>query len=243
MRFLYRLHSAVAAALITAFFVGTTASAQQPAAPAQYLPEASAQQLLMDAQTVALVDMGEQPGWPQYRANAVPLLEASLKNWGRYRVVRDPAQADVILQLTETTQPFTIYGDDGSREYIGHHPYLKLTIVNPHSMEPLWTITVPALAGLDHKRDLFDMSVENVTSQLKLLNGMPLAKQQTADLNYLETKRKHAEHWLAVGGLLMVGAFATAVIVGKLAFDKSVEDGKEQQKEFCIQNHIPNCAV
>ncbi|MFC6646967.1 hypothetical protein ACFQBQ_15560 [Granulicella cerasi] len=243
MRIIYRIQSAIAAMLVAAIVATPLAHAQQPQqSPASVSPEVEAQQLLQQAHTIAIVDVSQPFGWSEAEVNATPLLQAAMRAWGQFKITRDPSKADVVFEISPTRQPYTYYSPHGVA-YHGHNPYLQLTVVDPKTEDPLWSITVPALTGYDHTRDLFAMSIGNVVSQVKLLDGVALTPQETSDLGYLDRKIAHDRKVARTAGFIVIGVFVAATVGGIVAFRHSVDNAKKAQEQFCQENHMPNCAV
>ncbi len=234
-------HIACIPMLTFCLLLTTTAQAQQiPSVPIQDdSAEAEAQNLLLTAHTIAIVDAGADEALPAKDANATRIFTADMKRWGRYKVVQDETKADVVLTLSSTNMPYNIPATEDTAAYTNLIPYLKLTIADAHTRVPLWTVTVRVLSGTRHGKDLYRMSVQNVVSQVKLLDDVQLTKQETSNLTYLQDVRKRAG-WLALGiTLAIVGGGIAGGILLKNKFDSSVAKQKQDGLDWCTANHVP----
>ena len=89
-----------------------------------------------------------------------------MQQWGRYQLVSDPKQADVIFAI----------------RYVDSGPYLRLQITDPHTGVSLWGFEEQIKAsGFKKTRDVgFDTAVAQVVSDVKQLvapNGPPVPAQ------------------------------------------------------------------
>lgn len=246
MHSLRTFHSALVPVLSFSLLFNLSMAAQTPVAAvsATRSPEAEARLRLQSAHTLFIQDDGEDDAFPARDTNAYIRFVTSIDNWGRYRVVNNIKDADLVLQFraaATTTVVNNSADDPGTSIY--HRPYLKLVLAAPDTLQPLWTITVPVLSGKHHGQDLFDLTVANATSQLKLLDGLALTRQEQAGIDYVHIKHRH-QVFLAVGGAaLIVGGAVSAGVIMKNNFDATAARNKQAQLDFCKQNNIPNCAA
>jgi hypothetical protein len=216
------------------------------AVPAAYSsPEAAAQVRLNNAHNLLIVNDGVDDAFPASGPNAYLDFVSGMKAWGRYNIVTEASQADLVIHFRAATTTTVVDGtSDAPQASIYYHPYFKITITDPQTLQPIWPITVPVATGRQKKTgtDLFQLSIENCVSQLKLLVDQPLTPQETAALTATRSYGRAHSGWVVVG---VVGGMAgAAVLTGFLmhnAFENAVNQQNQQQQQFCQQNHIPNC--
>jgi hypothetical protein len=203
--------------------------------------EPAAQSRLLSAKNIYIADDGADQHFPGSSYEAAHAFAASLRTWGRYNLVSTPAQADVVLQIRSGIHTsYVADTDDNYGSYV-YHPYFRLTIAEPDTLDPLWVITVPVLTGRrkGDKADLFNVSAGTLTSQLKLLTNTPLTARETADLRE-PTVRRHRRAAVMVG--LAVGTLAVGIGSGLLLhheYENSLADQKQQADAWCNANHVP----
>lgn len=232
MRFLRSLQSSIA--ILAMSSIVACATAQEPESAAK--SEAAAQQLLLHATKVAVADRGVDNRWPAEDVNYVQLFTEALQTWGRYQIV-PAADADVVLELSGATtiqSGYTTDSDNNSIPWTNVAPYLRIAIRPADAVNPLWTVTVPVYSGTWKNRDLLAMSADTAVSQLKLLDGVQLTKQEKSDLVWAKTRFHHAVGW-------MVGGFLVLAAAGGIGMAIAVKHGEDQQHNFCVQNKIPGC--
>lgn len=216
------------------------------ALPAAYSsPEAAAQVRLNNAHNLLIVNDGVDDAFPASGPDAYLDFVSAMKAWGRYNIVTVASDADLVIHFRAATTTTVVDGTtDAPQASVYYHPYFKITVTDPQTLQPIWPITVPVATGKQKKTraDLFQLSIENCVSQLKLLVDDPLTPQETAALTATRSYGRAHSGWLAVG---IVGGFAgAAVLTGFLmhnAFEHAVDEQNQQQQQFCQQNHIPNC--
>lgn len=221
----------------------TAATAQQPASPAaaptSAATETDAYSLLQTAKTVSVVDLGTDANFPPANINGGRLFKSALLSWGRYTVVPNGAPADVTLQVQGLTRTGWVGATDDTAGYTTYWPYYRLTVIDPKTGDALWDITTPAFRGKSHGQDLAQMSVRNLLSGLKVFEGVALTRKEQKDFNYLDRQRAKGG-WIGLGILVgFVGLAAGGALLAHHEFEKSVEDGKQQQRAFCNANNIP----
>lgn len=215
---------------------------QAPADASQSEPAAQAR--LLAAKNIYIADDGADDHFPGSSDEALHAFAASLRAWGRYHIVSSAAQADVVLQLRSGVNRSYVPSSDADSYNYGtyvYHPYFRMTIADPATLDPLWVITVPVLTGhrKGDKADLFNVSASTLTTQLKLLTDTPLTAQETADLKE-PAIRRHKRHVLMVG--IIAGTVAVAAGSALLLhheYENSLASQKQQQDAFCTANHIP----
>ncbi len=101
-----------------------------------------------------------------------------LKSWGRYEVVSNPQEADLILEL-QLTSPLGPADASKQKGASDPWPMFRLVIYDQKSHYILWTLTQtiqPANLQKTHDRN-FDESLTALTAELKNVSGV--AKQDT----------------------------------------------------------------
>lgn len=191
------------------------------------------------ARSVFVVNSGTDPNFPIDSTQAYNDVYAALKAWGHFQLVASPDQADLVFNLHGVAPITGIYGDDhtGVRSYTS--PAFQLTIVEPRSNTPLWTITSPVnIAGRKAARARWtDLAVTNLISRIKVLSNQPLTPTESADLTTVPNSHAVRNTVLLVGGLAAV-AVGTALLVHH-EFENSVAKDKQSQDAFCAANNIP----
>lgn len=246
MKTLLTSYSALVSVPLIALTLAISTHAQDPVStnPGDVTPEAHVRQQLQSAHTLFIEDDGEDSEFPARDTNAYMRFVTSMQNWGRYRIVTDVKSADMVLQFRAAASTTVVNGTtDDPTASIYHRPYLKLVLATPDTLAPVWTVTVPVFSGKSHGKDLFDLSISNATSQVKLLAGDALTTQEKAGIDYIATQHRH--HLVLALGLtaVFVGAAIGTGIIMKNKFDAAAARDKQAQLDFCQQNHIPNCAV
>ena len=98
-------------------------------------------------------------------------LVANLQHLQKYELVRDPSQADLVMeiQLLAPTGPQNRSKQLGAADFL---PFFKLTIYDRKSHYVLWTITEPIeLAMLQKTHDKnFDVALSHVVDDLQALS-------------------------------------------------------------------------
>lgn len=217
----------------------TAATAQQVVPPspvsAPVQSEARAQALLLNAKTVAVVDLGVDANFPPGDTNGVRMFTNVLASWGRYQIVAPGQKADVTLQVEGLTRTGWVSATDDSAGYTTYNPYYRLSVIDPATGDSLWDIAAPVITG---KPALFQMSVRNLLSAVKTFEGVPLTKQELKDARYLDHERAKGG-WLIAG---LVVALVGGAVVGGIemhnAFDNSVNAQKQSGIQWCINNHV-----
>lgn len=209
-------------------------------------PEAQAQVQLSHAHNLLIVNDGVDDAFPASGPDAYLQFVSEMKAWGRYNIVTEASQADLVIHFRAATTTTVVDGtSDAPQASVYYHPYFKITLTDPQTLQPIWPITVPVATGKQKKTkvDLFDLSIENCVSELKLLVDQPLTPQETAALS--ATRSAYRGH----SGLLVLaivgGTVGVGVVAGVLmhhAFENAVNQQNQQQKQFCQQNHIPGCS-
>jgi hypothetical protein len=92
---------------------------------------------------------------------------AAMKDWGRYELVSDPADADLILEIRLA-------------DVQGNYNELDLVLLDPRTHVTLWTFSEHAdAAGRQKTRDAaFDQAVSRISDDLKKLVAAPGVAQK-----------------------------------------------------------------
>ena len=209
----------------------TPAPVPQGTAPAQPL---GARERMQFAHTLLLARTGNDPNFGLSDTEAYNTVLNALNQWGRYRIVTDAAGADLVLQLHGVTVADTTPG--GPHNPGGTVTYasiLHLTVVDPHTLAPLWEVSVPVQAALRSRTRDRNIALvgENAVSQLKLLAGDRLSRQEQAQL-----KQASDSH---VGRFLLLGAGGLALTLG--LFFLARHSAQQNAASFCQQHGLSPC--
>ena len=107
----------------------------------------------------------------------------ALQSWGRYQLVANPAESDVVLAVS-FNNPFTgdnsKSGNGSTQPVVGRSasdPQFRLTIIDPTTRVTLWTFTEHVqFALLQGNRDKnFDQALAALVNDLKNVAGRPAA--------------------------------------------------------------------
>lgn len=197
-------------------------------------PEADAQRLLLHARTVFVTLDGSDSHFPRSPMESEQLFTQSLTAWGRYQLAPDTQHADVVLRLRPSVHVSVIDSSDNTGSTIDYTPYYRLTIADPATLKPLWNVTVPVRIGTRKKdhADLFALSTQNLTSQLKLLVGEQLSPTELANNRSLEQTRHASKAWIILPVALIAAPVGAAVYM-HMKFDADVQ---KQKDDLCKQN-------
>ena len=175
-------------------------------------PEAEAQLRLAHAPTLFLVNGGTDDAFPMRASDGYPRFVTEMERWGRYQIVNKIADADLVIQFRAATTTTVVDGTtDSPQASVYHNPYFKVTIMDPATLQPIWPITITVQTGKAKKtkEDLFALSVENATSQLKLLAGETLTKQEElamATTASASTGSSRTGLWIVLGTVALMTA-------------------------------------
>ena len=151
----------LAIALLSGSFLRAQGSSVAPAAP---VPAR-----IIRAKKVFISNAGEQrnPDGDLYFSGgpdrAYNQFYAAMKDWGRYELVSDPADADLVLEIHTADIRMGSYNE------------LRLLLLDPRTHVTLWTFSQHAeSAGRQKTRDAsFDRAVSLISDDLKRLVGGP----------------------------------------------------------------------
>src|SRR4051812_42488140 len=97
----------------------------------------------------------------------------AMKAWGRYELTGSPAEADVVGEVRFTSpvveQNAVLVGDQSHSDPV-FDPQLHLTILDPKSRVPLWSLTEHIQPGRGREADNknFDQAVARLVERTKL---------------------------------------------------------------------------
>lgn len=224
-------------ALVLSFaFSILAARAQQQPIPSTLTGPVPAQ--IAAAHTIFLTSAGTDPRFPIDGTRAYNEVYADLKSWGHYQLVSSPDQADLVFQLRSIARSTTSSGTDG-QIYTAIHPAFELTIVDPHTGTPIWTINSPVALTGSHKA--YDhwvaVSEENLISRILVLSGQPLTAAQTTDLTTFPKTHFTRDVLLLVGGAAALSAGGYFLI--HHLYENSLANQKASKDAFCKANNIP----
>jgi hypothetical protein len=137
--------------------------AQAPAAP---IPSQ-----IFTAKKVFISNAGVETDW-NYNE-----FYAAIKGWGRYELVAAPADADLVLEISISSQ---ITGVNGSKESgcdSSSVSRFKLTLLDPKERIVLWTLaeTIRPYARQKSVEKNTDDAIDKLVSDLKALTAQPAA--------------------------------------------------------------------
>ena len=102
-------------------------------------------------------------------------LYAAIKSWGRYELVAAPADADLVLEISFSTQ---ITGGSGTKESgcdSSNSSLLKLVLVAPKTRIALWTVeeAIQPFARQKTGEKNFEDAMNKLVGDLKALTAQP----------------------------------------------------------------------
>lgn len=222
------------AALIAATTPGPVRSLAPSNPPQDPAPAPlSARERLRSARTVYLATPTVDPHFAVSGTDAYNAVLNSLNQWGRYRAIPDATQADLVLQLhgqvTETDTPGT---PPDYMPSVYYNSSLELTVADPQSLSPIWTVKVPVQSGFGRKARTLKVTTSgnNVVSSLKLAAGDTLTSQDKASLKTIST----AQHKTVIFAVAGVAAVALAALLSLHFMHKNAAD-------FCQAHGITPC--
>lgn len=215
--------------------VTDTASMQQPLPLGPASPEVAVRNRLQSAQKIFVMNDGTDANYPLSETAGIDRFIATLQAWGRYKLVENAADADLVFQFRNVTYTSV---QDGTRSNpsasVTYEPEFRLVIADPQTLKPMWSFVLPVSTGTSHGNDLFAMSVGNVTSQIKLLAGETLTPAENSALYPPQSGSHHL-----VGSIFLgVGILALLALPGIL-FARSKRHAEDQQHQFCIDHGLP----
>ena len=95
-------------------------------------PAAPVPSQIQQAQTIFLANSGSDPNFPIDATKAYNDINAALQNWGRYKLVNSPDQADLVFQLKGIAPIYDVIAYRNG-DYSATSPAYQLTILDPKS--------------------------------------------------------------------------------------------------------------
>jgi hypothetical protein len=159
-----------------AFLLAASASAQAPPPPLSLAPVPPT---LLNAKTVFISNAGADSGLFPHPFSGDPdrpynQFYAAVQNWGRYLVVGDPSEADIVfqLQLIAPNGPSNANKVNGASDPL---PMFRLVVFDRKTHYVLWALTESIDAALLQKThdNNFDAALAAITMDLKRLTSAP----------------------------------------------------------------------
>jgi hypothetical protein len=168
----------VCAALMFAVLAKAQTPAAAPPPPASLAPVPPA---LLNAKTVFISNAGADSGLFPHPFSGDPdrpynAFYAAMQGWGRYQLVSDPSDADLVFELHLIAPP----GPSSPNKQYGASdplPMFRLVIFDRKTHYVLWTLTESigiALLQKTHDNN-FDSALNAITMDLKRLTSAPTA--------------------------------------------------------------------
>jgi hypothetical protein len=168
----------VCAALMFAVLAKAQTPATAPPPPASLAPVPPP---LLNAKTVFISNAGADSGLFPHPFSGDPdrpynAFYAAIQGWGRYQLVSDPSDADLVFELHLIAPP----GPSSPNKQYGASdplPMFRLVIFDRKTHYVLWTLTESIwIAVLQKTHDNnFDMALAAITMDLKRLTSAPTA--------------------------------------------------------------------
>ena len=168
---------------------------------------------MLAAHTVFLSQSGVDREFLASGTDAYNAVLNALTQWGRYQVVSDASQADLVIQLHGIATAYTDASADPNVAPTVSYTYaLELTVADPHTLSPLSKVNVPVVPAVRAKSRLanIDVAGENAVSGLKQMVGDPLSSTDRAGLKTIKTGNHKAILFGAAGIALMLAIFFVA---------------------------------
>ncbi len=166
----------VCAALIFAVFANAQTPAAAPLPPASLAPVPPA---LLNAKTVFISNAGADSGLFPHPFSGDPdrpynEFFAGMQAWGRYQIVTDPSEADLVFEL-KLTAPYGPSNPNKQNGAADPLPMFRLVIFDRKTHYVLWTLTESIdFAFLQKTHDNnFDAALNAITTDLKRLTSAP----------------------------------------------------------------------
>ena len=163
-----------------ALFVATQVGAQTPPASAPPPPSVSLAPVppaLLNAKTVFISNAGADSGLFPHPFSGDPdrpynEFYSAIQNWGRYQIVGDPSDADIVFELQLIAPPGPSSGNkiNGASDPV---PMFRLVIYDRKTHYVLWALTESIMVAYMQKThdNNFDMALNSITMDLKRLTS------------------------------------------------------------------------
>jgi hypothetical protein len=162
--------------IFTALIFTVQAGAQTPPPPTSLAPVPPA---LLNAKTVFISNAGADSGLFPHPFSGDPdrpynQFYAAIQSWGRYEIVGDPSQADVVFELQLIAPP----GPSAPNKQYGASdplPMFRLVIFDRKTHYVLWALTESIMLAVLQKThdNNFDAALTAITLDLKRLTSAP----------------------------------------------------------------------
>jgi hypothetical protein len=148
--------------------------------PAPSMPLAPVPPALLNARTVFISNAGADSGLFPHPFSGDPdraynEFYSDIEGWGRYQIVTDPSEADVVfeLQLIAPSGPSNPNKQNGASDPL---PMFRLVIFDRKTHYVLWALTESITVALLQKThdNNFDLALTTLTLDLKRLAGAPV---------------------------------------------------------------------
>jgi hypothetical protein len=102
---------------------------------------------------------------------------AAIKSWGQYSIVAAPADADLVLEISLSSQITAVSGSKESGCDSSSSSRFKLVLVDPKTRIVLWTIseTIKPFARQKTGEKNMDDAINKLVGDLKALTAQPAA--------------------------------------------------------------------
>ena len=163
-----------------ALFLGSQAGAQTPpASPPPVLALAPVPPALLNAKTVFISNAGADSGLFPHPFTGDPdrpynEFYAAIQSWGRYQIVGDPSEADVVFELQLIAPPGPSSGNkiNGASDPL---PMFRLVVYDRKTHYVLWALTESIMVAYLQKThdNNFDLALNAIASDLKRVTSAP----------------------------------------------------------------------
>ena len=163
--------------LCAALLFAAAASAQAPPASAASL--APVPPALLNAKTVFISNAGADSGLFPHPFSGDPdrpynQFYSAMQSWGRYEIVGDPSQADIVIELQLIAPPGPSSGNkvNGASDPL---PMFRLVIYDRKTHYVLWALTESIMVAYIQKThdNNFDTALMALTQDLKRVTSAP----------------------------------------------------------------------
>lgn len=164
-----------------ALFFALPAVAQTPpaSAPPPSVSLAPVPPALLNAKTVFISNAGADSGLFPHPFTGDPdrpynEFYAAIQSWGRYQIVGDPSDADVVFELQLIAPPGPTSGNkiNGASDPV---PMFRLVVYDRKTHYVLWALTESIMVAYLQKThdNNFDLALNAITADLKRLTSAP----------------------------------------------------------------------
>jgi hypothetical protein len=162
--------------LCAALLFAVATGAQTPPPPSALAPVPPA---LLNAKTVFISNAGADSGLFPHPFSGDPdrpynQFYAAMQSWGRYQLVADPSEAEVVFELQLIAPPGPSSGNkvNGASDPL---PMFRLVIFDRKTHYVLWALTESIMVAYLQKThdNNFDGALSTLTADLKRLTSLP----------------------------------------------------------------------